>query len=270
MRLYSFLFLVLLVQLLPGCRDRTSERRLEQAVIKLDRNSARIAELSRSLDGFGSRLASLEDALQELTRNSSPAGDTGQASAPDAASEGSTLESVSRQVTLLSEEWATTKEELIAAKNALEKIGQRISKPKDIAAVIYEIAGSPEQFAKGLDTLIERVSPGIEEPGNRGNFVAEIADLRDRVLNPPTQEQLYEELRGRHVEKLNGAGNESDRQAIEQEISRLDNCSEEELRKRLAQYHRERTVDQLFRIAKGYEVNKEDFFQTWTGFPEKK
>jgi len=240
--------------------------------VKIEDNATEIRELSLALDGISDRLTTMESSLQKIASGSShvekPA--SGLAGAP---AEGSAdLESISRQVAFLMEELAATKEVLATTKGGLEKIGVELSKPKDIGKALFEIAGDPEKFAEGLDKLVERVSSRIEDPAARQNFEVELAQLRERILTPTTPEELYQELRQRHLEKLNFTTDEKDRRAIERGMSHLENCSEEELQKRLTQYARERTLGEFFRIAKteDYGLQREDLVETWFARPDKK
>lgn len=265
---FSLLSICLFVLTLPGCGDRSFEReRLVEMSVKLEKNSTRIKELSLGLDGVNARLATIESSLQKLASASSP---SGLAVAP---AEGSAdLESISKQVAVLMEELSATNEELASAKGAMEKIAAKASEPRDIGKALFKVAGDPQKFAEGIDKLVERVSPRIEDAATRQNFEAEVAQLRDLVLNPSSPEELYEELHSIHLEKLNAVTNENDRRAIVEAMRRLENCSEQELQERLAQYGRERTLGEFFRIVKTprYGMQREDLVETLFNNPDKK
>ncbi len=265
---FSLLSICLFILILPGCGDRSSEQEsLVKMAVELKKNSTRIKELSLALDGVNARLATIQSALERLSSPSSPLGLPG-ASAGDSAD----MESLSRQVAVLMEELAATNEELASAKGAMEKIAAKASEPKDIGGALFKVAGDPQNFAEGVDKLVERVSPRIEDAATRQNFEAEMAQLRDLVLTPSSPEELYEEFHARHLEKLNAVTNENDRRAVEEAIRQLENCSEQELQKRLAQYARERTLGEFFRIVKSptYGVQREDLVETWFTNPDQK
>jgi hypothetical protein len=254
---------------LLGCRDRSSEQRLVDMAVKVQDNSAKIQELSIALDGMSARLGAIENSLQELSRASSQVEKPASGSAGDSTEGSADMESISRQVAFLMEELAATKEELATTKGGLEKIGVELSKPRDIGEALFKIAGDPDVFVPGLDRLLGTVSSRIEDAVTRQNFETEMAQLRDAVLTPPSPDELYQELRARHIEKLDSVTDEKDRRAVEQAITRLENCGEEELQKRLTQYARERTLGEFFRIAKTYGVQKEDLIETWFARPDK-
>jgi hypothetical protein len=265
---FSRLCICSLLLTLPGCGDRSLEQEhLAEMTIELNKNSERIKELSLALDGVNARLASIESSLLKLLSPSSPSGlaETSVGGSAD-------MENLSRQVVVLMEELAATNEELASAKGAMEKIVAKASEPKDIGGALFKVAGDPQNFADGVDKLVQRVSPRIEDAATRQNFEAEMAQLRDLVLTPTSPEELYQELHARHLEKLNAVTNENDRRAVEEAIRQLENCSEQELQKRLAQYARERTLGEFFRIVKNptYGVQREDLVETWFNNPGQK
>jgi chromosome segregation ATPase len=270
---FSLLSICLLALTLPGCGDRNCEQEsLVKMAVELKKNSARIKELSLALDGVNARLAKIQDTLEEFSSRSSP---TEGASSPLAGAPGSgstDMENLSRQVAVLMEELAATNEELASAKGAMEKIVAKASEPKDIGGALFKVAGDPQNFAGGVDKLVQRVSPRIEDAATRQNFEAEMAQLQDLVLTPSSPEELYQELHTRHLEKLNAVTNENDRRAVEEAIRQLENCGEQELQKRLAQYARERTLGEFFRIVKNptYGVQREDLVETWFANPGQK
>ncbi len=261
------LFVCLTILGLPGCRDRRSEQRLVDMAVKIETNAAKISGVSLALEGISDRLTAIENSIQTLARASSDA-DKPATGSPGASAEGSgDMESISRQVAFLMEELAATKEELATTKGGLEKIGMKVSKPGDIGEALFDVAGNPDLFVSGLERLLETVSSRIEDPVTRQNFVADMAQLQSDVLNPLSPEELYQELRARHVEKLNAVTDDKDRRAVEQALTQLENCSDEELQDRLTHYARERTVGEFFRIAKTYGVQKDELVETWFDRP---
>lgn len=265
--LLLFLFLAALV----GCNDRSSERRLVEMAVKLERNSGKIEELSLAVEGISGRLVSIEESLKKLTQAPSPGEKVAFPPISPVGGAGNVeLETVSRQVALLSNEIVATKEGLASAMGALDKIGEKVFKSKDGDEALHKLAGNPDKFAKALDRLVETVSPRMEDAAARQSFEAEIRQLRDRILAGDSPEQLYQELRGRMVEKLSRVAEEEDRRTVQREIEKLDTCTERELDDRLTEYARARNLDDLFRIAKTHGVQKEEFHLAVHGEPPKK
>jgi hypothetical protein len=280
-------FLLLLIPF--GCTDRKSDQRLVDLAVSIEKNSARIEELSVLLEGIGNRLAKIEEALAaNLATGKGPrenaartlAGASGTAALPSEAGEtadllsrpgegNANLEVISRQVTVLAEELAAVKEEMTLSRAALEEVAARGPEPKDVGDIMHKLAGKPDEFARRLDEFARGVAPKIEDPTARQNFEGEVNQLRDRIVAGVPMEQLYQELRGRLVDKLNSVKDEEDRTHLEREVVKLDNSGEEELRERLTDYSRMRTVDEFFRIAKTYSVQKEDIFG-FLGYGDKK
>lgn len=249
-----------LVVAMSGCRGRDSDPRLLDVAVKLETTSKRIQELSFALEGMNARLAALEKSVQNLARPAISAGETGSPSAAPSNLGSAQVQRLSEQVAVLTEELATTKEGLATAWGAVEKIGTKLatSEGGNIEEALYKLVGKPDRFIEMLDALVSSISPTIQDAGTRYSFEAEIARLRDRALSPPSPQELFDEFRARHVEKLNAVTDEKDRQAVEHAIAELDNASEEGLQKRLDKYGRERTLEELGRIAKQYSLRKED------------
>ena len=67
----------------------------------------------------------------------------------------------------------------------MEKIAVKVLEPRDIGRALHNVARDPQRFAEGVDTLVDRVSPRIEDAATRQNFEAKMAQLQDRVLPPP-------------------------------------------------------------------------------------
>jgi hypothetical protein len=228
--------------------------------VRVETASAKIRELSLALDGMNARLTALEESLRSLTRASVAGGETAApstgASKPDIAQ----VQRLSEQVAVLTEELATTKEGLATAWGAVEKIGTKLatSEGGNIEEALYKLVGKPDRFIEMLDALVSSISPTIQDAETRYSFEAEIARLRERALYPPSSQELFDEFRARHVEKLNAVTDEKDKLAVEHAIAELDNASEEGLQKRLDKYGRERTLEELGRIAKQYSLRKED------------
>ena len=255
-----WLLACILAVAMSGCRGRDSDPRLVDIAIKAETASARIRELSLALDGMNARLTALEESLRSLTRASVAGGETAApstgASKPDIAQ----VQRLSEQVAVLTEELATTKEGLATAWGAVEKIGTKLatSEGGNIEEALYKLVGKPDRFIEMLDALVSSISPTIQDAETRYSFEAEIARLRERALYPPSSQELFDEFRARHVEKLNAVTDEKDKLAVEHAIAELDNASEEGLQKRLDKYGRERTLEELGRIAKQYSLRKED------------
>jgi chromosome segregation ATPase len=259
---------------MTGCGDPSLEQEtLVEMSVKLQKNSARIEELSLGLDGVNARLAAIEGSLLKLASPSSPTEKSPSGLAGPASGASADMESLSKQVAVLMEELAATNEELESAKGAMEKIAVKASEPRDIGKAVYNVARDPQRFVEGIDKLVERVSPRIEDAATRQNFEAKMAQLRDRVLNPTSTEELYQELHSLHIQKLNAVTDENDRRAIEQRVSWLENCSEQELQNALANYESRRTLGEFWGIVKNesYEVRfPEDLVQTWFANPNQK
>ncbi len=257
---------------LTGCSERRSEERLLEMAVKLEENSTKIGELSVTLEGINTRLSGIEESLQTLAQGSGGVGNPLSASASAPAVGNVDLASTFRQVAVLTEELASLKDEMAFTKEALEKTVRKLSRQggKDPIKAIYALAGEPEEFVKGLDGLLANGSVRIGDPVARQSFEAELLQLRDRVVGGHSPEELYQELRARIVEKLNFVSDEKDRQAIQRAISNLDNCTEQELQKRLDQYGRERTLHDLFRIVKTYGLQREDLVVSFPGLSRKK
>ncbi|MDP2898401.1 MAG: hypothetical protein Q8Q12_17825 [bacterium] len=256
----AWLLACVLAVAMSGCRGRDSDPRLVDIAIKAETASARIRELSLVLNGMNARLTALEESLRSVTRASVAGGETAApstgASKPDIAQ----VQRLSEQVAVLSEELVTTRQDLASAWGAVEKIGTKLSASEggNIEEALYKLVGKPDKFIEMLDALLSTISPTIQDAATRYSFEAEIARLRDRALSPPSSQELFDEFRARHVEKLNAVTDENDRQAVEHAIAELDNAREEELRKRLDKYGRQQTLEELGRIAKQYSLRKED------------
>ena len=258
----------LLILMLPGCGDRGLDReRLAEMDGKLEKNSRSIKELSLGLDGVNDRLSTIENSLRRLAGTASP-------SSPAVASSGggAEMENLSKQVALLTEELAATKQEFASTKGAVQKIAAKASEPTDIGEAVSDVAGNPQEFIEGIDRLVERVSSRIEDAATRRNFEERMAQLRDRLMNPPSPEELYDEFHSLHIEKLNAVTNENDRRAVEEAITRLENCSEQELQQRLEGYARDRPLWEFWGIVKDdrYGVQREDLVETWFANPDQK
>jgi len=215
------------------------------------------------LEGINARLVNIESSLEALREGSSDLGKAKSASGSAPAAGSAESENVSREVAVLTQGLASVKDELASTNEALEKTQRMLSKPKDPVKAIRALLGKPEKFVNALDRLLEKASPEIEDPAARQNFEAEVAQLRERVLSGYSPDELYQELRDQHLKKLNSVTDERDRQAIEREITKLDNCSEKELRDRLDEYGRERTLHEFFGIVKGYDLGKENVFDSF-------
>lgn len=250
--------LIFVLLALVGCSDRNSDERLVNLAVSVEKNSARIEELSLAMDGVDKRLVSIEESLEKLAHASPPLGGSASAPSRSPAKGSDNTEDLSRQVALLAQEVASTKEELASTGAAVEEVRSRLSKPKDIHDALHKLAGKPDEFARGLDELLRVVSPKIEDPAVRRNFEAEVAQLRDRVVGGFSQEQLYNELRGRMLEKLNFLTDEKDRQQLQRGLSELENASPKELEKGLSEYARDRILEEAFRIGQTYGLEKED------------
>ncbi len=272
MRITSFIMCAMAVALM-GCKEQGYEQRLVDMAVELEKNSAQIRELSLTLEGINTRLGSMEHSFQTLAKESADLRQTTMTSASTPPVDnvgGGDFQNMSRQVTVLAQELASIREEMASTKEVLEKTERLFSKPHDPVEVMHGLLDKPDEFAQGLDKLLENASARIEDPASRQNFEAEVMRLRDRVLSGSSPGELYQELQSRHLEKLNAVKDETDRQAIQREISNLENCSEEELRKRLSEYGRDRTVDEFFRIVKSYGVRKEDLVGSFPALLRKK
>jgi chromosome segregation ATPase len=262
----SLLLTFFLVLAFAGCRGggRDSERRFVDIAVKIKENTAELHQLSLALDGMNNRIANIENTLQQLTLTFPAVGERAQMSSSAASQVGADSETISRSIASLVEELAAVRQELTLTKTSVEKIGVQLTTPKDIGKAAYEkLISDPNGFVNSLDMMTQDVSGKIEDPASRQNFEAEIAQLRDRVLTPMNPEEVYQELHARHVEKLNHADNDMDRQAIQEAITRLENCSSQELQERITEYARDRILDDFFRISKTYGVQKEELAAIW-------
>jgi len=257
MRIIFFAMLFMTVALI-GCREPGREQHHREMAVKLENNSARIRDMSFTLEGITTRLAGIEESLNNLVERSTHVEEHASASGLAPVAGSAELVSMSEQVASLAEELASMRQEMASTKKVLKETERRLSKPKDPMKAIHALLGKPDKFAEGLDRLLENVSAGIEDPAARQDFEAELLQLRDRVLNGYSSEELYQNLRARHIEKLNLASDERDRQAIQRGLSNLENCSDQELEKRLDQFGRELTLHEFFRIAKGHGLRQED------------
>lgn len=269
MRIAPFITCLVAIALV-GCSKRQSDERLVETAVKAEKNSAKIDELSLGLEGINARLANIESSLEALREGSSDLGKAKSASASAPAAGSVEFQNVSREVAVLTQGLASVKDEVASTNEALEKTKRMLSKPKDPFKAIHALIGKPEEFVNGLDRFLENASAKIEDPAARQNFQAEVAQLRDRVLSGYSPDELYQELRDQHLEKLNFVTDERDRHAIERGIAELDNCSEEELRKRLDKYGRERTLHEFFGIVKVYGLGKEDIHDSFLTLRRKK
>lgn len=250
----------LLVAGLIGCRERESDTRLVDLAVKVESASGRIQQVSLALEGMNARLAVLEQSVQDLKRASSSGGETTPLSAGAPNPNAEQVRRLSEQVAILTGELLTTREELASARGDVEKIGTKlaVSQAGNIEGPLLKLAGNPDKFVEMLDALVASVSPTIQDAATRASFEVEIARLRERTLNPPSPQELFEEFRARHVEKLNAVTDEKDKQAVENAIAELDNASEETLQSRLDKYGRERTMEELGRIVKQNSLREED------------
>lgn len=256
----AWLLACLLVAALIGCRERESDTRLVDLAVKVETTSDRIHQVSLALEGMNARLTALEQTVHDLKRASASGGETTPLSAGAPNPNVEQVRRLSEQVAILSEELLTTRQELASAKGDVEKIGTKlaVSQAGNIEGPLLKLAGSPDKFAEMLDALVASVSPTILDAATRSSFEADIAHLRERTLNPPSPEELFDEFRARHVEKLNAVTHEKDKRAVENAIAELDNASPEQLQKRLDKYGRERTMEELGRIVKLHGLREED------------
>lgn len=250
----------LLVAGLIGCRERDPDTRLVDLAVKVETSSTRIQQLSLAVEGTNRRLAALEQAVEALKVASSSGGETPPLSAGVSNPTVEQVRRLSEQVAILTEELLTTRQELASAKGDVEKIGTKlaVSQAGDIEGPLLKLAGRPDQFVEMLDALVSSASPTIQDAATRSNFEAEIARLRERTLNPPSFQELFDEFRARHVEKLNAVTLERDKVAVENAIAELDGASPQQLQKRLDKYGRERTMEEFGRIVKLNGLREED------------
>jgi hypothetical protein len=245
---------------MPGCRKNDADARLVDLAVKVETDSARIQQLSLAVEGMNRRLSVLEQSMQDLKRASASGGETTPLSAGAPNPNAEQVRRLSEQVAILTGELLTTREELASARGDVEKIGTKLAVPQagNIEERLLELAGKPDRFVEMLDALAASISPTIQDAGTRANFEAEIALLRDRALYPPSPQELFDEFRGRHIEKLNAVTDEKDKRAVENAIAELDNASENVLQKRLDRYGRERMMEELSRIVKQDGLRGED------------
>jgi len=251
-----------IVLTLAGCSRNEPDQHLIDIAVRLEKNAASIQELSLAVEGINSRLASIEDSVRRLVQIPSPHPHLERG--PISASDDTAFKDISRQIAVLTQELALTKNELSSVKLALEKV---VLNPKDVGKALHQLLDRPEEFVKGLDMFRGSVSARIEDPATRQNFEADIARLREEAIRGYSGDELYEDLRARFLEKLNLVTDQKDRQQIESEILKLETCSEDERRERLAEYRRDLIYDQLMRIVKVYGLKKEYLIQFLAASP---
>jgi hypothetical protein len=253
-----------------GCGKDQSDRRFLEIAVNQKNNTAAIRELSRTVEGINKRLAGVERTLQNLAKGSPTAEKAAPASpaAPPPAGPGGPA--VSRQVAALTEELTAMRDELASTKNQLEKSQGPSAEPKDpIKRILSGLLESPAEFVAGLDKLLETVSPGMEDPTARQNFEAELLQLREHLLSGYPTDDLYRDLHSRYVEKFNSVTDPNNKEAIQREITYLENCSDEELQKRLADHARDRAAEDFSHLVKSYNLRMDDIIPSFSGLPRK-
>ncbi len=154
-----------------------------------------------------------------------------------------------------------------ALKERLEGLQEKArEEPLKTLSEIWQAMGDPKELTRRLDMLVETFSPTISDADRRGEFQRHVQALKEKMGREVSGEELYEEVRGKLLERLRITGNEREKAWLRREVDALEKSQGEDRRERIARYVRIGNIRALQELANKYSIPRDQMVKCGLAF----
>jgi hypothetical protein len=266
---YAALWVIAALLLFVGCREQSSDSRLIDVGVKQDEHKGDIDRLSRRIEGFDKRLARIQESLKQLpepTGSPEPATTAAQESTepkvvefkdtPEYAQIVAQLSAVQQQLALTQSRLTESQDEVAA-----EEQRRQLQDP----AQAFQAMNDPQEMNRRLSLLGQNFAGKIQDPVKRQQFEVDIEQLKRKLSETPSTQELYQRVTASLTERLNTEQNDRAKEFIQRQIQELQTASGEDLQGRLDRYQRFETFRELRDLQSNYDIPRETL--TEAGLP---
>lgn len=261
MRRFVIVGVVAVLLLLLGCQQEEPDSRLLDMTVKQDRQKEDIDEISRRIEGLETRLVKISETIDAIPRpTGAPEGTT-----PDAeeSNEPRVVEfkdtpeyrQIAAQLAALQQGVSATQSSLTEAQTALNR--EREAQQRRDPAQAWAAMNDPQQASERLSALGRDFAGKIEDPMRRQEFEVAIENLKRRMSENPSPQELYQRITADLTGRLANEQDERARTFIERQIQSMQNASEEELQGRLERYKTFENMRAIRELQRTYEIPRE-------------
>jgi len=143
------------------------------------------------------------------------------------------------------------------------KMGQQA--PGD-PADIWRAMGDPKELSQRLDTLVKAFAPTIPEPDRRREFEQNVGNLKEKIGQEISEEELYNKIRERLSERLKKSGSEREKAWLQGQLEALQRSEGPDRKERIGRYVRIENVRATHALAQKYSVPREQMVKCGLAF----
>jgi hypothetical protein len=258
---YAVLWVVMALLLFGGCGKESSDSRLIEVGIKQDEHKGNIDRLSRRIEGFDRRLVRIQDSLKQLpepTGAPDPAATAEEESTEPKVVEFKETPEYARIVAQLS----AVQQQLALAESRLTQTQTQIAEEErrrqlQDPAEAFRAMNDPQEMNRRLSLLAQNYAGKIQDPVRRQQFEVDVEQLKRKLSERPSTQELYQQVASSLTERLNAEQNDRAREFIQRQIQELQTASGEDLQGRLERYQRLEVTRELRDFQTNYNIPRE-------------
>ena len=265
---YAALWVIGALLLLVGCGKESSDSRLIEVGVKQDEHKGDIDRLSRRIEGFDKRLVQIQESLKRLPE---PTGSPQPTTAAEESTEPKVVEfkdtpeyaRIVAQLSAVQQQLALTQSRLTESQDevAAEEQRRQLQDP----AQAFQAMSDPQEINRRLSLLGQNFAGKIQDPVKRQQFEVDVEQLKRKLSEKPSAQELYQRVSSSLTERLNTEQNERAKEFIQRQIEELQTASGEDLQGRLERYQRFEISRDLRNLQSTYEIPRETY--TEIGLP---
>jgi len=265
---YAALLVIGALLLLVGCGKESSDSRLIEVGVKQDEHKGDIDRLSRRIEGFDKRLVQIQESLKRLPE---PTGSPQPTTAAEESTEPKVVEfkdtpeyaRIVAQLSAVQQQLALTQSRLTESRDEVAAEEQRRQLQDPAAA--FQAMSDPQEMNRRLTLLGQNFAGKIQDPVKRQQFEVDVEQLKRKLSEKPSAQELYQRVSSSLTERLNTEQNERAKEFIQRQIEELQTASGEDLQGRLERYQRFEVSRELRNLQSTYEIPRETY--TEIGLP---
>lgn len=257
---YAVLWVVMALLLFGGCGKESSDSRLIDVGVKQDEHKGEINRLSRRIEGFDRRLSQIQDSLKQIPE---PTGATEPAATAEDSTEPKVVEfkdtpeyaRIAAQLSAVQQQLALTESRLneTQAEIVAEEQRRQLQDP----AEAFRAMSDPQEMNKRLSLLAQNYAGKIQDPVKRQQFEVDVEQLKRKLSETPSTQELYQRVASSLTERLNAEQNDRAKEFIQRQIQELQTASGEDLQGRLERYQRMEVTRELRDFQTNYDIPRE-------------
>ncbi len=242
---YGVVATVVLLLVLIGCKQETSDERLVNMAVNQKEQETEIASLSGRIERLEKALVGIQQSLEKT-----------------AVAGGAPVPAKSTQGPALDFRETPEYQQIVSALSAVRQTQQNVAREQELEQLrdvgqAFQAMGNPQEMDRRLTLLIQNFSSRIDDPVKRQQFAADVQQLRQSLTTPASVQDLYQRRTAELTARLNEEQDQRRREFIQRELASLQTASAEDLEQRFERYQREDTMRQVRELQQKYDIPRE-------------